>query len=98
MKICLSPYRKYLLSTVIATPFLFLIVFIIHPFVAFVIGIGLVLYSTSIRCPKCKQAIACNKDGHCFLPFDMSALNGVVWHHCKQCEYDLSRCEKDEEK
>ena len=109
MKSCLSPYRKYFLTTIIAPLLLVATLVLLHQFeilkpyssllffIAFIAGVTLVIYSSFISCPKCNQAIACNKDGHCFLPFDLSAINGLVWKHCKKCEYDLSRCDKDEE-
>jgi hypothetical protein len=106
MKRCLSPHKKYILTTLIAPIFIVALLIFLHQFkalaflsslfffIAFIGLLSLFIYSISISCPKCKQKIACNKDGCCFAPFDMSALDGIVWHHCKQCSYDLNRCEE----
>ena len=107
MKKCLSPYKKYILTTLVAPLFIIAILIIVHQFkaltflsslfflITFISIISLIIYSTYITCPKCKQALACNKEGYCFAPFDVSALNAVIWHHCKKCEYDLRRCEEE---
>jgi len=107
MKRCLTPHKKYILTTLIAPIFVVALLVLVSQFesleflsslfffITFVSLISLIIYSTSISCPKCDQKIACNKDGYCFAHFDLSALNGIVWHHCKRCDYDLSQCEEE---
>ena len=109
MKTCISPHNKYILSTTLAPLSIVLTLILLHQFealkpyssflffIAFIAGVSLILYSTSIACPKCQQKIGCDKDGHCFLFFTFNILKGLVWKHCKKCEYDLSLCEEDEE-
>jgi len=110
MKTCLSPHKKYILSTTLAPLSIVVTLILLHQieilkpyssflfFIAFVAAASFILYSTSIDCPKCQQKIGCNKDGHCFLQFDLSALDGLIWKHCKKCEYDLSLCEEEKKK
>jgi len=107
MKTCISPHKKYVLSTTLAPLSLVIILILLHQiealkpyssslfFLAFVAGISLILYSTSIACPKCQQKLGCNKEGHCFQHFDLSAIDGFVWKYCKKCEYDLSLCDEE---
>jgi len=104
---CLSPYRKYVLITVFVPIFIVGTLILLHQFeslkafssllffLAFMVGLFAIVYSTYIKCPECGQSLGCNEKGYCFQPFDMSQINAIAWHHCKKCSYDLSRCEEE---
>ena len=106
MKMCLSPYIKYLFLALLA-PLLMLIIFLnmnqletskfLFPLMFFAVLFLFPLFMVFpnlIVCPKCEQKISCGKE-NCMDWHGLNRLKAIFTTKCKGCGFNLNVCSEE---
>jgi hypothetical protein len=107
MKICFSPYKKYVLLALL-TPLLMLIIFLnmnqlensklLFPLMLFAVLFLFPLFMVLpnlIVCPKCEQKIGCGKE-NCMDWHGLNRFRAIFTTKCKKCGFNLNEIKEED--